>query len=286
MSKGFVLVTGASTGIGEATARHLAELGFNVFAGVRKDADAERLRGARIEPVRIDVADDASVAAATEEIGTAVGAGGLAGLVNNAGIAIAGPLEFLPIEEFTRQLDVNVVGVVRTTQAMLPLIRAARGRIVNISSIGGRVALPMVAPYNASKFAVEAISDSLRRELRPWGIQVAVIEPGAVATPIWDKSLAVADDIRAGAPPEMEERYGAVIDKVREESMKNARDGVPPRQVAEAVAHALTAPKPRTRYLVGRDAKVRARVAAVLPDRAMDAAIGRALGQRPRDLAS
>jgi NAD(P)-dependent dehydrogenase (short-subunit alcohol dehydrogenase family) len=276
-------VTGASSGIGEACAQHLAGLGFNVFAGVRKDADAERLKGARIEPVKIDVADDASVASAAEEIRAAVGSSGLAGLVNNAGIAIAGPLEFLPIDEFKRQLDVNVVGVVRTTQAMLPLIRLARGRIVNISSIGGRVALPLVSPYNASKFAVEAISDSLRRELRPWGMHVAVIEPGAVATPIWDKSIEVADGMQADAPPEMEERYGELIAKVREESLKNARDGVPPKEVAEAVAHALTASKPKTRYLVGRDAKVRARVAAVMPDRAMDAAIGRALGQRTQN---
>lgn len=280
MSKGYIVVTGASTGIGEATAQHLAGLGFNVFAGVRKDADAERLKGGRIEPVKIDVADDRSVAAAAEQIRDAVGSSGLAGLVNNAGIAIAGPLEFLPIEEFKHQLDVNVVGVVRTTQAMLPLIRQGKGRIVNISSIGGKVALPLVAPYAASKYAVEAISDSLRRELRPWGIQVAVIEPGAVATPIWDKSIAVADGIVAEAPPEMEERYGALIAKIREESMKNAQNGVPPSEVAEAVAHALTASKPKTRYLVGRDAKVRAKVAAVMPDRAMDAAIGRALGQQ------
>jgi len=280
VSNGYVLVTGASTGIGEATAHHLASIGFNVFAGVRKDADAERLSGGRIEAVKIDVADGPSVEAAAQQIRSAVGNSGLAGLVNNAGIAVAGPLEFLPVDEFQRQLEVNVVGVVRTTQAMLPLIRlGSRGRIVNVSSIGGRVALPMVAPYNASKFAVEAISDSLRRELRPWGIHVAVIEPGAVATPIWDKSIAVADDLQAQAPPEMKELYGGVIEKVREESMKNARDGVPPQEVAEAIAHALTAAKPKTRYLVGRDAKMRARIAAVLPDRAMDAAIARALGQ-------
>jgi NAD(P)-dependent dehydrogenase (short-subunit alcohol dehydrogenase family) len=282
VSKGYVLVTGASTGIGEATARHLAGLGFNVFAGVRKDADAQRLTGDRIEAVKIDVADDASVTAAAEHIRAA--GGGLAGLVNNAGIAVAAPLEFVPVPEFRRQLEVNVVGVVRTTQAMLPLIRkGGPGRIVNISSIGGRVALPMVAPYNASKFAVEAISDSLRRELRPWGIQVAVIEPGAVATPIWDKSIAVADELQADAPPEMQELYGDVITKIREESMKNAREGVPPSAVAEAVAHALTATKPKTRYLVGRDAKMRARAAWVMPDRVMDNAIARALGQRKRD---
>jgi NAD(P)-dependent dehydrogenase (short-subunit alcohol dehydrogenase family) len=280
VSNGYVLVTGASSGIGEACARHLATLGFNVFAGVRKTEDGERVAGPRVEPVIIDVADDASVAAAAEQIRGAAGNSGLAGLVNNAGVAVAGPIEFIDVEEFRNQLDVNVLGVVRTTQAMLPLIRqGGRGRIVNISSIGGRVALPLVSPYNASKFAVEAISDSLRRELRPWGIEVAVIEPGAVATPIWGKSIERAEESQAKAPPEADELYGALIAKVTEESRKNAVEGVPPSEVAEAVGHALTATKPKTRYLVGRDAKMRARVAAVLPDRAMDAAIARALGQ-------
>lgn len=283
MSKGYVLVTGASSGIGEACAQHLAGLGFNVFAGVRKQEDAERVTGARIEPVMIDVTDDDSVAAAAAELRAAVGNAGLAGLVNNAGIAVAGPLEFVDIEDFKRQLDVNVTGVVRTTQAMLPLIRSGgRGRIVNISSIGGRVAVPMVGPYAASKFALEGLSDALRRELRPWGIAVALIEPGAVATPIWDKGVDQADEIERTAPPEVRERYGEVIDKIRDESAKNRTKGVPPSEVAEAVAHALTAGKPKTRYLVGRDAKMRAPIAAVLPDRAMDAAIGRALGQRKR----
>jgi NAD(P)-dependent dehydrogenase (short-subunit alcohol dehydrogenase family) len=200
--------------------------------------------------------------------------------VNNAGIAVAGPLEFVGIAEFQRQLDVNVTGVLRATQAMLPLIRKARGRIVNISSIGGRVAVPLVGPYNASKFALEGMSDSLRRELRPWGIHVALIEPGAVATPIWGKGVDQADELDRDAPPEVRERYGEVIDAVRKESEKNKTEGVPPQEVAEAVAHALTASKPKTRYLVGRDAKMRAPMAKVMPDRVMDAAIARALGQR------
>lgn len=280
MSKGYVLVTGTSSGIGEASARHLAGLGFNVFAGVRKSEDGERVAGSRIEPVIIDVTDDASVAAAAETIGAAVGNSGLAGLVNNAGIAVAGPLEFIDIAEFQRQLDVNVTGVLRTTQAMLPHLRNARGRIVNISSIGGRVAVPLVGPYAASKFALEGMSDSLRRELRPWGMHVALIEPGAVATPIWDKGVDQADEMDRDAPPEVRERYGEVIDAVRKASEKNRTDGVPPQEVAEAVAHALTADKPKTRYLVGRDAKMRAPMAAVMPDRLMDAAIARALGQR------
>ena len=280
MSKGYVLVTGTSSGIGEACARHLSGQGFNVFAGVRKAEDADRIAGARIEPVIIDVTDDASVAAAAEQIGAAVAGSGLAGLVNNAGIAVAGPLEFVGIAEFQRQLDVNVTGVLRATQALLPLIRKARGRIVNISSIGGRVAVPLVGPYNASKFALEGMSDSLRRELRPWGIHVALIEPGAVATPIWGKGVDQADELDRDAPPEVRERYGEVIDAVRKESEKNKTEGVPPQEVAEAVAHALTASKPKTRYLVGRDAKMRAPMARVMPDRVMDAAIARALGQR------
>jgi NAD(P)-dependent dehydrogenase (short-subunit alcohol dehydrogenase family) len=280
VSKGYVLVTGASSGIGEACAHHLAGLGFNVFAGVRKQDDAERVAGPRTEAVIIDVTDDASVTSAAQTIGGAVGGAGLAGLVNNAGIAVAGPLEFLDVAEFQRQLDVNVTGVLRTTQAMLPLIRQARGRIVNMSSIGGRVAIPLVGPYNASKFALEGMSDALRRELRPWGMHVALIEPGSVTTPIWDKGIDQAKELERDAPPELRERYGEVIDAVRKQTEKNRTDGVPPQEVAEAVAHALTAAKPKTRYLVGRDAKMRAPMAKVLPDRVMDAAIGRALGQR------
>jgi NAD(P)-dependent dehydrogenase (short-subunit alcohol dehydrogenase family) len=247
---------------------------------VRKPVDGERIAGPRVEPVIIDVTDDASVAAAAEQIGAAVGNTGLAGLVNNAGIAVAGPLEFIELADFTRQLDVNVTGVLRTTQAMLPHIRNARGRIVNISSIGGRVAIPLAGPYAASKFALEGMSDSLRRELRPWGMHVALIEPGAVATPIWTKGVEQAQELEHDAPPEVRERYGEVIDALRRESEKFATEGSPPQDVADAVAHALTASKPKTRYLVGRDAKVRGPMAKVMPDRLMDAAIARALGQR------
>jgi NAD(P)-dependent dehydrogenase (short-subunit alcohol dehydrogenase family) len=282
VNKGYAVVTGASTGIGEATARHLAGLGFNVFAGVRKDEDAERVRGGRIEPLKLDVTDQASVDAAAAQVSEAAGNTGLAALVNNAGIAVAGPLEFIKIDDFERQMDVNVTGMLRATQAFMPLIRQARGRIVNISSIGGRVAVPLVGPYAASKFAVEGLSDALRRELRPWGIQVALIEPGAVATPIWDKSIDNSQQMMDQAPPEMSERYGEVVEAITKASQKNATEGVPPQEVADAVAHAITADKPKTRYLVGRDAKIRGSVAKVVPDRLMDAAIGRALGQRKR----
>jgi NAD(P)-dependent dehydrogenase (short-subunit alcohol dehydrogenase family) len=274
MPSGTVLVTGASTGIGEATALHLKELGFDTVAAVRKDSDAERLGSQGLRTVKLDVTDAATIAAAR----AALGDGPLAGLVNNAGIAVAAPLEFLPLDQLRHQLEVNVVGQVAVTQQFLPALRAARGRIVNVSSIGGRVALPLVSPYNASKFALEAISDSLRRELRPHGVDVIVIEPGGVKTPIWGKGNATADEIQQGMPPEAERLYGAMVAALRKETAKiESERGIEPREVAEAIGRALTAKRPRTRYLVGTDAKVRAALATVMPDRVMDRAILRQL---------
>jgi NAD(P)-dependent dehydrogenase (short-subunit alcohol dehydrogenase family) len=213
-----------------------------VFAGVRRPEDAERAREAGLEPLTIDVIDADSIRSAVEQIGDTP----LAGLVNNAGIAVAGPLEFIPVDEFRHQLDVNVVGQVAVTQAFLPALRRARGRIVNMGSIGGRVALPLLAPYAASKFALEAITDSLRRELRPWGIQVSIIEPAAIATPIWDKSREANEELAKHAPPEAEQLYGRLIDRVRTETAKLGETGLPAIEVAKAVEHALTAEKPKT----------------------------------------
>ena len=275
MERGAVVVTGASTGIGEATARHLDSLGFEVFAGVRKDADAERLRDTGLRPLKLDVTDQASIESARAEVGDVP----LAGLVNNAGIAVSGPVEFVPVEELRRQLDVNLVGQVAVTQAFLGALRRHRGRVVMISSIGGRVALPLLGPYAASKFALEAVSDSLRREVRRFGIEVSVVEPGGIKTPIWQKGNAAADSLMEEMPAEAEELYGKMIQALRRESAKIEQDrGLPPAAVAEAVGQALTANRPRTRYLVGRDAKLRAAMAKRLPDRAMDSLIGRALG--------
>ena len=184
----------------------------------------------------------------------------------------------MPVDEFRRQLDVNVVGQVAVTQAFLPLLRSSRGRVVNMSSIGGRVALPLLGPYAASKFALEAVSDALRRELRPFGIEVVVIEPGGIKTPIWDKGNQTADTLADAMPPEADELYGGLVEAIRTESRKIAEErGLPPQAVAEVVEKALTARRPKTRYLVGRDAKFRAAVAKRLPDRTMDAMIGRAL---------
>lgn len=270
-----VVVTGASSGIGEATARVLAERGLDVLAGVRSDADAERVAALhdRVSPVRVDVSDEASVAALPGALGDAP----LAGLVNNAGISVSGPLEFVPLDEWRRQLEVNVIGQVAVTQALLPALRAARGRIVNIGSVGGRVAVPLLSPYNASKFAMEGITDSLRRELRPLGVHVAIVEPGAIATRIWEKGTAAADETLAGAPPEAEAVYGETIAAVRAQAEKAARDAIPPEKVAAAVVHALTADRPRTRYPVGKDAKQRIRASGLLPDRAFDAIMARIL---------
>jgi NAD(P)-dependent dehydrogenase (short-subunit alcohol dehydrogenase family) len=271
---GTVLVTGASSGIGEAAALHLRELGFDAVAAVRKDEDAERLAGRGLRTLKIDVTDVDSIAAARHELGD----GPLAGLVNNAGIAVAAPLEFLPLDQLRHQLEVNLIGQLAVTQRFLPALRAARGRIVNVSSIGGRVALPLVGAYHASKFALEAISDTLRRELLSQGVDVIVIEPGGVKTPIWRKGDELAAELTADMSPEGRRLYGNLIAAIRKQTTKIATEtGIEPRVVAEAIGHALTAKRPRARYLVGRDAKVRAPAAAVLPDRLMDRIVARTL---------
>jgi len=268
-----VLVTGASTGIGEATARRLKAAGWEVFAAARKDADLERLRGEGFTAVKLDVTDPDTIAAAKEELDER----GLHGLVNNAGIGISGPIEFLPLDELRRQLEVNLVGQVAVTQAFLPNIREATGRIVNVSSIGGRMALPMVGPYAASKHALEAVSDALRRELRPWGISVSIIEPGAVVTPIWDKARATADDVEAQMGERAQARYGKLAQTMRAEIEKIPERGVEPDEVAKAIEHALTSPRPKVRYVVGRDARMRLRVKALVGDRRFDSLIARTL---------
>jgi NAD(P)-dependent dehydrogenase (short-subunit alcohol dehydrogenase family) len=273
--RGKVIVTGASTGIGEANAKHLRELGFDVLAGVRRDEDAERLRGQGLTPLHLDVTDVDQIATMKAQIGDAP----LAGLVNNAGVAAPGPVELLPIDRLRSLMEVNLIGQVAVTQALIPALRAGRGRIVNISSIGGLLALPLMSSYHASKFALEAVSDSLRRELRGQGVDVVVIEPGGVKTPIWGKGDDDVEKLLADAPPEAERLYGptatamrAAVDKIANET------GVEARAVAEVIGTALTAERPRTRYLVGRDAKGRALVNRILPDRVMDRLIGRSLG--------
>lgn len=283
-----VLVTGASKGIGAACVDRLVEDGFHVFAGVRGEPDAAALverHERHVVPVLLDVTNPEHATSAAATIDVYAGDAGLAGLVNNAGIAIAGPLEFLPLDELRRQLDVNVVAQVGVTQAMLPLLRRARqaraddsraGRIVFMSSVSGRNALPFTGAYGASKFALEAVADAMRLELEPWGIRVVIVEPGMIATPIWDTSAAVADRIMERMPPQLDEYYGTLLDAVRRRAQRG-NSGLPPARVADAVSDALLAARPRIRYVVGRDARSRILMERWLPAGLRDRVILRAL---------
>ncbi len=269
MNKRYALVTGASTGIGYASAIALAEKGFHVFAGVRKDADVERIRaegGGKLEPVMLDVTSADQVKSAAAYVRGTVGEAGLHGLVNNAGIGVAGPLEFIPMEDFDRQLRVNVAGVVAVTQAFLPLLRAASGRLCLVSSNNGFLAVPFMAPYSASKFAVEAIGDCLRVELAPWDIRVSLVEPGAIQTPIWEKAKAENEAMLARMPRECQALYDDAIELLRKEADKAARRASPVRVVAECVVHAITARRPKTRYLCGSGARLGWFLARWVPD--------------------
>lgn len=272
-----VLVSGASTGIGEACALRLARKGHAVYAGVRKDADAQRLGShANVTPVMLDVTDQATIDDVAERIRGAEGE--LQGVVNNAGIARGGPVEFLPLDEWREQLEVNVLGQVACTKAMMPLVRDGRGRVVFIGSIGGKVASPMMGPYSASKFAVEAIGESLRHELHPWGLHVSVVEPGAIKTDIWQKGRETADRLDRELPEEARKLYADHITAVREAIEMQDRNGIGPEKVAEAVEHALCARRPKTRYTVGTDAKAQSVLVRLLPDRVREAIVRRFAG--------
>jgi NAD(P)-dependent dehydrogenase (short-subunit alcohol dehydrogenase family) len=268
-----VVVTGASSGMGKACALRLARAGHPVFAGVRKERDAALLRQegvSQLIPVILDVDKSETIASAAQQVGERVGAAGLAGLVNNAGIGVTAPIELVPLDELRRQLDVNVVGQVAVIQAFLPLIRPARGRIINVGSVGGRVAIPFGGPLCASKFALEAINDALRMELRPWGIHVVLVAPGAIRTPAAEKLEADSVAMVAAFSAEGRARYaGAYRAFVRAFQSQHKR-GARPEVMAEAVYHALTARTPRARYPVGPNALLLPFLATVLPSRALD----------------
>jgi NAD(P)-dependent dehydrogenase (short-subunit alcohol dehydrogenase family) len=267
-----VVVTGASTGIGAATAELAARNGMIAFAGVRNDADAARVEALHpnVRALRCDVADRASIAAAAETV--AASGLPLRGLVSNAGIAVAGPLEFLPVDELRRQFEINVFGAVEVAQAFLPQLRRTRGRLVFVGSISGRLAVPFIAPYSASKFALRAIANAMRVELRPAGIAVALIEPSSVKTPIWQKGRESRDALLALLPPEAMQRYGAQIEAVFHATEAEERIGMPVEKVSAAILHALTARKPRTSYLLGGPARAGS-ILALLPAGLRDRAI-------------
>jgi NAD(P)-dependent dehydrogenase (short-subunit alcohol dehydrogenase family) len=265
-----VLVTGASSGIGLASAVRLASAGWRVFGGVRTEDDAAGIRQRGIEPVELDVTDAAQIAAAAHTVGAE-----LRGLVDNAGIAIAAPLELVPLEELRHQLEVNVVGQVAVLQAVLPALRRGRGRVVLMGSIGGRSALPFLGPYAASKHALEAIADSLRIELRPLGVSVSIVEPGSIATPIWQKGASRASELSEDFDPDRAASYSSAVARFREVALSRG-PGADPDAVAKAVEHALTSSRPKARYLVGRDAHIRAWIER-LPTRLRDRVLSRAL---------
>ena len=265
-----VFVTGASSGIGRACALRLRRAGWRVYGGVRSAEDADALRARDVEPVELDVTDAEQIAAAAAIVGPV-----LDGLVANAGVAVAAPLELVPLDELRRQLEVNVVGQVAVVQAFLPALRRRRGRVVLMGSIGGRSALPFLGPYAASKHALEALADVLRLELAPWGIAVSILEPASVKTAIWTKGAAHADALRAAIPPEAAGLYAERLTRFREVALKRG-PGVDPDVVAKAVEHALTAGRPKARYVVGRDAHLRAWI-ELLPTRVRDRVLAKAL---------
>jgi NAD(P)-dependent dehydrogenase (short-subunit alcohol dehydrogenase family) len=275
-----VLITGASTGIGRATALRLDAAGWRVFAGVRKQADAESLRAdgsERLEPLLLDITDADQIAAMVARIDSEAG-GGLTGLVNNAGVAIPSPLETIPIDDFRHQIEVNLTGHVAVTQALLPTIRRARGRVVFLSSIGGLIAFPLTGAYHAAKFGIEAVGDVFRQELRPWGISVSIVEPGSIDTPIWTRGEQAVDEVGSRSP-QREALYGKAIESYRKVVRNTAERGIPAEKVAKTIEYALDARRPRSRYLVGLDAKVQARMRPLIPTPVFDRIVARMMNQ-------
>lgn len=276
--RGAVLLTGAAGGIGVVATRRLDEMGFQVFAGVRKAADGEKLRrdiSPRVAPILLDITDANSLITAVEEITRKVGKAGLAGLINNAGLIVEGPVELVPLTEVRRQFEVNVIGQIAVTQAFLPLLRQARGRIINISAPTGQVALPYLGILSASKAAFESMTDALRSELRPWGIATSIIEPAALRTDIFQKSAASARQVRQQLPGELLKLYAPALSAVSKALANQSLDD--PNVVATAIIHALTSRNPRTRYPAGRGTRMIS-LLRILPDRTRDSLILRMFG--------
>ncbi len=280
-SRGNVLITGTSTGIGRATALHLDQLGFRVFACVRKVSDGDALRAKaseKLTPIMMDVTDAQAIADAKAQVCRSIGDAGLAGLVNNAGTGFTAPLEFAPLDSLRQVFEVNVFGLLAVTQAFLPLVRQARGRIVNISSSAAILVAPFHGPYSSSKYCVNALSDALRRELWPLGVQVSVVLPGSIDTPLWQKGEELSQQLYDDLPVQANEVYGRAYAKLRKYFDGMARSGIPPEEVARVVAHALTAKRARQYYVVGKDAQRVQRLTRLIPQRFHDRLLLRELG--------
>ena len=266
-----VVVTGASTGMGAAVARELARQGFHVLAGVRRDRDADAIRSDGIEPVIVDITEPGQVAALAARVADDPRA--LHALVNNAGVQVNGPVEALPMEQWRRTFDVNLFGHIAVTQALLPALLRSKGRVVNISSIGGKAAMPTYGAYAGAKFALEAVSDALRREVAPLGVQVVVVEPGGVRTQIAARGIATANALAAQMTPEQDARYGGLVQAINKLMATGTESGLTADAAARVIAKAVTARRPRTRYTAGRDAAMIIRMVRFLPDRVLDRVI-------------
>lgn len=268
--QGLVVVTGASTGMGATTARELARRGFHVLAGVRQDSDADPIRATNIEPVILDITRPDHVKALAERIAADPAHRPLRALVNNAGIAVNAPVETLPIAGWRRQFEVNLFGQIAVTQALMPALLASSGRVVNISSVGGKVAMATYGAYAGTKFALEAVSDALRREIAPLGVQVVIVEPGGVRTQMSARGIATANDLAADMTHEQSNRYGPLVQAIVAQAADFARNGLSAEKAALVIARAVTDRRPRTRYTVGRDAALLTRLSRILPDRVLD----------------
>lgn len=282
--QGLAVVTGASTGIGAATARELARRGFHVLAGVRRDRDADAIRGPGVEPMIVDITDADQIHALADRVRCESQDRELRALVNNAGVGVNVPVEAFGVAEWRRLFEVNLFGHVAVTQALLPALIDGGGRVVNISSVGGKVAMATYGPYAATKFALEAVSDSLRRELAPTGVRVVVVEPGAVRTEMLGRAGATANELASAMTLECRQRYGGLMRAVAAQAESSAKTGLSADAAAAVIATAITARRPRTRYTVGRDAALITRSARLLPDRILDRVIAAALRRHfPKD---
>lgn len=277
-----VVITGAGSGIGAACALSLDQLGWRVFAGVHHTEDGNALKqcaSARLTPFVIDVTDPVSIGTAVQSVTAVLGESQLVGLINCAGVVVVGPLECLSLSEIAAQFAVNVLGLIAVTQAFLPLLRQSQGRIVLIGSLAGKLAFPFMGPYAASKFAVEALADAWRAELRPWHIQVSLIEPDAIATPIWTKIVSWA---RSNITLEGTRLYGPIMPYIEGMTARAAKKGLPIYHVTKAVIHALQATKPKTRYVVTKPIPaLMISLLMKLPDRTRDRLLTRRFPRYP-----
>ncbi len=273
----FVIVTGASSGIGEATARELARRGFHVLAGVRRDQDADAIRGHGIEPLIIDITNPNHIQALATRVHQDPQAWALRALVNNAGVGVNAPVEVFAMDEWRRLFEVNLFGHIAVIQALLPALIRSKGRVINISSVGGKIAMATYGPYAGTKFALEAVSDALRREVEPLGVKVVVVEPGAVVTEMLARVPATGERITGGMTTEWRSRYATLMHAIISQAQAAIAKGVAAEEAARVIAEAITCKRPRTRYTVGRDAAIIIRLASFLSDRTLDRLLAAAL---------